>query len=58
MFVLIILYIGIPVDIVALFISLVQLLVMLKGELSMESFKYKVVSGARGVSKCILRITI
>ena len=45
--------IGLPVDLVSLYLSLVQTFIALKGEMSMVNFEYMVVSGAHGVAKCI-----
>ena len=46
------LVIGIPVDLVSIFLILAQTLITLEGEMSMVNYDFTVVRGAHGVTKC------
>ena len=46
------LVIGIPVDLVSIFLTLEQILFTLEGEMSMVNYDFTVVRGAHGVTKC------
>jgi len=48
------LVIGIPVDLVSLFLALAQTLFALEGEMSMVNYDFTVVRGTHGVTKCNL----
>ena len=43
--------IGLPIDQISLILTLIQTLIALKGEMTMENFDYMAVSGAHGVAE-------
>ena len=47
------LMIGLPVDQISLFLTLIQTLLALKGEMTMVNFDYMAVSGAHGVAEIV-----